>query len=164
MFDNHTFVEKIAFKSLIIRPEKCKKMYLDTSHFYPIFALVTIKYVFISSKEINPLSMKKSHLKVHKHMINLGGGVISAVTVEAGGLPKCVEITTQGKTLISENEETCTLNDSSNRFCSAPAAQRLQNTKPKRMVILHPTRYDPLDFNRIQPSQNIPKLSYKIAA
>lgn len=108
--------------------------------------------------------MKKSHLKVHKHMINLGGGVVSAVTVEAGSLPKCVEITIQGKTLVSENEETCTLNDSFNRFCNAPAAQRLQSIKPKRMVILHRTRYDPLDFNRIQSNQNILKLSYKIAA
>lgn len=108
--------------------------------------------------------MRKSHLKVHKHMINLGGGVVSAVTVEAGSLPKCVEITTQVKTLVSENEETCILNDSSNGFFSAPAPQRLQNIKPKRMVILHPTRYDPFAFNRIQSNQNIPKSSYKIAA
>jgi len=33
--------------------------------------------------------MKKSHLKIQK--TNRGGGVISAVTVDAVGLPKCVE-------------------------------------------------------------------------
>ena len=104
--------------------------------------------------------MKKSHLKVHKHIMNCGGGVISAVTVDASSLPRCVD---QGKTLISENEETCTLNDSSDRL-SDPATRKLQNIKPKKIVSLHPTRHNPLDFSRIQFDRNIPKLSYKIAA
>lgn len=46
-----------------------------------------------------------------------GGGVATAIPVEGLEPQKCISITTQGKQLVFQNEESCFLNNSSGNFC-----------------------------------------------